>query len=92
MLATGVITADDLVGPLDGADLSDLIEEMRSGNTYVNVHTEAFGGGEIRGQIDSTVLGPSNKGQTRHRVGPFSWCTAEPEMTFLAQGHHFALR
>lgn len=52
VFATGVITADDVVGALDGADLSDLIEEMRSGNTYVNVHTEAFGGGEIRGQID----------------------------------------
>jgi hypothetical protein len=52
VLATGVITADDLVGALEGQDLSALIDEMRSGNTYVNVHTEDFGGGEIRGQID----------------------------------------
>ncbi len=32
-------------------DLSDLAEAMRDGNTYVNVHTSANPGGEIRGQI-----------------------------------------
>lgn len=52
VLATGVITADDLVGPLQSQDLSALIDAIRSGGTYVNVHTEANPGGEIRGQID----------------------------------------
>lgn len=51
VLAEGVITTADLVGPLAGAGLSDLLEAMRAGNTYVNVHTSQFGGGEIRGQI-----------------------------------------
>jgi hypothetical protein len=51
VLAEGTITADDLVGPLAGASLEALIEEMVSGNTYVNVHTEQFPAGEIRGQI-----------------------------------------
>jgi hypothetical protein len=55
VLATGVITADDLVGPLAGADLWDLIDEMVAGNTYVNVHTEQFGAGEVRGQIFGNV-------------------------------------
>jgi hypothetical protein len=32
-------------------DLEDLLEAMRSGNTYVNVHTSQYPGGEIRGQI-----------------------------------------
>ena len=50
-LATGVITEDDLVGRLAGMTLEDLLEAMRSGNTYVNVHTSQYPGGEIRGQI-----------------------------------------
>jgi hypothetical protein len=51
VLATGTFTADDLVGPLAGMTLDDLIAEMTAGNTYVNVHTSQFPGGEIRGQI-----------------------------------------
>lgn len=51
VLATGTITAADLVGGLAGLDLSDLVEAMRTGNAYVNVHTSQFPGGEIRDQI-----------------------------------------
>lgn len=47
----GVITADDLVGPLAGKPLSTLIELMRNGKTYVNAHTAQNPDGEIRGQI-----------------------------------------
>lgn len=50
-LAQGVITAANLIGPLQGGTLGDLIEEIEAGNTYVNVHTDANPGGEIRGQI-----------------------------------------
>lgn len=49
-LAEGTITDADVVGPL--ADFDALIEAMKSGNTYVNVHTEANPSGEVRGQID----------------------------------------
>ncbi len=49
--AEGTITAASLVGLLAGQSLSVLIDEMRAGNTYVNVHTVAFPGGEVRGQI-----------------------------------------
>jgi len=52
VLATGTITADDLVGPLAGAELEELIEAMLAGNLYVNVHTSQFPPGEIRGQIE----------------------------------------
>lgn len=62
VLATGTATAANLVGPLAGHPLSDLIAAMNAGNAYVNVHTNDgvaptntgpgdFPGGEIRGQI-----------------------------------------
>lgn len=31
--------------------LDDLVAQMRAGNTYVNLHTPSYTGGEIRGQI-----------------------------------------
>jgi hypothetical protein len=40
-----------LVGPLAGATLDDLIEEFKADNAYVNVHTEQYPAGEVRGQI-----------------------------------------
>ncbi len=51
VLAKGAITADDLVGPLEGMTLHALLKEIKDGNTYVNVHTTQNPGGEIRGQI-----------------------------------------
>jgi hypothetical protein len=51
ILAEGTLTAANLVGPLAGGTLKDLLENMASGNAYVNVHTSQFPGGEVRGQI-----------------------------------------
>lgn len=51
VLATGIITAANLVGPLAGHPLSDLIGEMEDGNAYVDVGTTQFPAGQIRGQI-----------------------------------------
>lgn len=51
-LATGTITAGDLVGDFAGQSLDVLLEAMRESEIYVNVHTTAFPAGEIRGQID----------------------------------------
>lgn len=47
----GTFAATDLVGPMQGNTISDLIDAMRNNNTYVNVHTEQNPDGEIRGQI-----------------------------------------
>lgn len=51
-LGEGEITAASLVGSLTGQPLSALLDVMRSGGAYVNVHTTQFPPGEIRGQID----------------------------------------
>jgi len=69
ILAQGTITSADLTGPLAGMSLSVLIEAMRTGGAYVNVHTNDgidppntgpgdFPGGEIRGQI--RTAGPNH--------------------------------
>lgn len=50
-LSSGTFTAANLVGPLSGHPMSDLITAIESGNAYVNVHTVAHTGGEIRGQL-----------------------------------------
>ena len=48
----GTITAVDLVGPLAGQmTLASLVQALRSGGAYTNVHTIAHPAGEIRGQI-----------------------------------------
>jgi len=62
VLATGTIRARNLINDLAGRPLSDLVDAMRSGGAYVNVHTNDgiaptdtgpgdFPGGEIRAQI-----------------------------------------
>lgn len=50
-VVTGVIRRRDLVGPLAGRPLSDLVNLMKNGRTYVNAHTTQNLEGEIRGQI-----------------------------------------
>lgn len=62
VLAEGRLTASDLIGPMNGASIAELVEELEAGNVYVNVHTNdgaepANSGpgdyrlGEIRGQL-----------------------------------------
>jgi hypothetical protein len=50
-MGSGKITASDLQGPLAGKQLSDLINLMKTGGTYANIHTQTNQNGEIRGQI-----------------------------------------
>jgi len=62
VLVEGTITAANLVGPLAGAELKDLVDAMNAGNAYVNLHTNDgvgdtntgagdFPGGEIRADV-----------------------------------------
>lgn len=51
ILAEGTITEPDNDNGCGWEDLDDVVGAIRSGNTYVNVHTLAHPPGEIRGQI-----------------------------------------
>ncbi len=51
LLGKGTITAADLQGPLAGKSIADLVDRIRKGLAYVNVHTEKNPGGEIQGTI-----------------------------------------
>ena len=53
---SGTITAGNLTGPLQGMQVSDLIDAFNEGNTYANIHTEKNPNGEIRGQIINLEL------------------------------------
>jgi hypothetical protein len=50
-LSEGTITDKDLVGPMEGKTVKDLIKALRAGELYVNVHTDKYPDGELRGQI-----------------------------------------
>jgi len=51
LLAEGILTDYDLSGPLKGETLRALVQMIYDGDAYVNVHTEKYPDGEIRGQI-----------------------------------------
>lgn len=53
VLARGTITDAQVVGALAGQGLAGLLEALREGNAYVNVHTSQYPAGEIRGQVKS---------------------------------------
>jgi len=46
------VNQGDLTGTLSGQALSVLLNEMAAGNVYINIHTAANPGGEIRGQVE----------------------------------------
>ena len=52
---SGTVTAANIIGPagqgIAPAEMAEVLEALRSGVTYVNVHTDKHPGGEIRGQI-----------------------------------------
>jgi hypothetical protein len=58
---TGVLTPANIIGPADQGvaptsdtvnEFEELVDLLRSGVTYANVHSSKFRGGEIRGQVD----------------------------------------
>jgi hypothetical protein len=53
---TGTIRAANVVGPaaqgIAPGEFNELLQAMRAGKTYVNVHSTLFPGGEVRSQIE----------------------------------------
>lgn len=45
------LTNANIINPACGATVAELLDAMAAGDTYVNVHSPAFPGGEVRGQI-----------------------------------------
>jgi hypothetical protein len=58
LLSEGDITAANLIGPLAGMTLADLLTAIRENRAYVNVHTEQFPPGEIRGSLGAIAPEP----------------------------------
>ena len=56
-LLKGVLTSADLEGSLQGQPLDALIYEIQQGNVYVNLHTNAYPDGEIRGHLYAAYNG-----------------------------------
>lgn len=46
------VTDANIVDQTCGATIAELVDSMRDGNTYVNVHSIDHPGGEVRGQIE----------------------------------------
>lgn len=53
---TGVLRPADVIGPAGqgilAGEFAELIDAIKNGTTYVNVHTSKYQGGEIRAQLD----------------------------------------
>jgi len=54
---SGTAKATDVIGPaaqgISPGEFAKILDAIRSGFAYANVHTTRFPGGEIRGQIRS---------------------------------------
>ena len=51
VIAQGMITEQNLSGPLAGRPLSWLVNSIQAGTTYVTIYTKTHPRGEVRGQI-----------------------------------------
>jgi len=51
VVESGQITAYDLTGNLHGKSISELVSEIQGGNVYIDIHTDSYPNGEIRGII-----------------------------------------
>jgi hypothetical protein len=63
---TGTIVPKDVIGPsaqgIDPNEFGELVDAIRAGAAYVNVHSEKYPGGEIRAQF-----GDDDHGDGHHR-------------------------
>ncbi len=54
-MVSGVITADNIIGPVaqgvEVQNFAEVVAALRGGNAYANVHSSQCPAGEIRGQL-----------------------------------------
>lgn len=82
---SGTITVEDLSGPLQG-NWDGFVAALDSGQIYVNVHSVANPGGEIRGQVPADqVTQPAATATTPATAAPAT-ATAKPPATGSGTG------
>jgi CHRD domain len=68
---TGTIDAAEVIGPvgqgIEAGNITELIRAMRNGAVYVNVHTNKWPSGEIRGQVDKGRHFGFFRGKGKHK-------------------------
>lgn len=74
---TGTLTQTDFISAGAVTNFAELIAAIQAGNTYVNVHTVAFGGGEIRGQLGRNVVAAFSGSNT---ASPLLGVAAVPDL------------
>ena len=71
---SGTLEAADVIGPagqgIDPGEFGELVDAIRAGVTYANVHSTKYPGGEIRAQLDkrhpgATTTDPGQRSATR---------------------------
>jgi hypothetical protein len=67
---TGTIAAANVVGPaaqgIPAGDFADVVRAIRTGNSYANMHTATFPGGEIRGRVFAVGFSHDHDGDDDH--------------------------
>ena len=68
----GVITAANVIGPagqgIAAGEFAELLVAIRTGNSYVNVHTDKHPGGEIRAQLNARGKGLVGKDHSHDKA------------------------
>jgi CHRD domain len=75
MTIRGNLSDSSLKGPMQGKTLDDLVAEMDSGQTYVNILTTQHPDGEIRGQIINSEKAEADAGSSTNATVGFSTLT-----------------
>ena len=93
ILISGNLTKNNLQGPLKDNEITDLANLMKNGTTYVNIYTDKYPEGAIRGQInfaeveDGRAPSGSSKGTGEASSGGASPRTIAPAPGINPSGH-----
>jgi len=67
---TGTVAAADVVGPaaqgIAAGDFANVVRAIRTGNSYANIHSATFPGGEARGRVFASGFSRDHDGDDDH--------------------------